>query len=105
MQAGQFIGDERAYSHVLQANRVDHPRARLPKPGRRIALDGVFGKAFDNNSAQRVEIDQFLKLEAVTECARGSEHGVAKTDAADRHFRTPTCDAHLEKHRLLTGMV
>ena len=83
----QLLCQERGRADVLEADGVEHAGSGLPQTRRRIANHRFAGETFDHESAQLVEVNDILKLDAVAEGAAGGDDGVLELDASKAHAK------------------
>jgi len=58
-------------------------------------LDWFEGKAFDDEAAETVQINEMGELSAVTKCAAGSENGIPQAQGANLYAEIDSvCGTH-----------
>ena len=73
--------DDRLDTHVLQADRVEHPGRRLDRARRWIAHTWLQRGAFADDGAEALDVHQPGELDAVAECAARGQDGVPEHQA------------------------
>jgi pyrimidine operon attenuation protein / uracil phosphoribosyltransferase len=79
----KLLGHEGAYANVLQTHGVEQSSRSLAKARSRRAFHGFHGKAFDDDSAESVQIHQMGELDSVAKGTASGNDGVRKKECTD----------------------
>jgi len=74
-----------ANTHVLQANRIQHPGRGLVYTGARSTGKGLPRETFGYKTSELVQIDQVSKLKTIAKGTAGSDDRIAKLKRAHGH--------------------
>jgi len=80
---GKLLGHEGTYANVLQTHGVEQATRSLAKARSGRAFHGLDGKAFDDDSAESVQIHQMGELDSVAKGAAGGDDRVGKKECTD----------------------
>jgi hypothetical protein len=80
---GQLLFQKSRGTDVLQADGVEHSGGSFPEAWRRVADHGLAREAFDDESAELVEMDYVFELDAVAEGSAGGDDGVLELDSGE----------------------
>jgi hypothetical protein len=90
----------------LEPNRIQHARGSLAKPGRRGAVHGFAGEAFNDDTAEAIEVNQVCKLDAIAKRPAGCENGIPQAHRADMHGQiNGTCARHFARKSSMNALL
>ena len=96
-KTGQFVADDRVDPGVLQADCVQHAGGALRNAREGIARARLRGRALEGEAAEKVDIVDAGKLQAVAEGSRGGQNGIVQFDAAELHVQASHSSSSFRK--------